>query len=135
LREAKRQLDERRAAEARPIPRSRPDRLKEAERRLQEERRTEQRANEAYESYRARGVGRTDRRFSPAATPKPYTPPATPAGEVNVTDPDSKLVRLHQISPTRPIRRPHRVAAGGHHRQPPGMKLPVEGSGGVRARG
>ena len=32
LREAKRRLDERRAAEARPIPRSRPDRLKEGKR-------------------------------------------------------------------------------------------------------
>ncbi|MDP9376030.1 MAG: transposase, partial [Actinomycetota bacterium] len=33
VREAKRRLDERRAAEARPIPRSRPERLKEAKRR------------------------------------------------------------------------------------------------------
>ena len=37
LREAKRRLDERRAEEARPIPRSRPERLKEAKRRLEEE--------------------------------------------------------------------------------------------------
>jgi transposase len=37
LREAKRRLDERRADEARPIPRSRPDRLNEAKRRLAEE--------------------------------------------------------------------------------------------------
>ena len=93
LREAKRRLDERRAAEAKPIPRSRPERLTDAKRRLDEELRTERRANEAYEAYRARGVGRTGRRFSPAATPKPYAPPATPAGNVNVTDPDSKLVK------------------------------------------
>jgi hypothetical protein len=90
LREAKRRLDERRADEAKPIPRSRSERLKDAKRRLDEELWTEQRANEA---YRARGVGRTGRRFSPAATPKPYTPPATPAGKVNITDPDSKLVK------------------------------------------
>jgi transposase len=93
LREAKRRLDERRAEEANPIPRSRPERLKDAKRRLQDELATEQRANEAYEAYRARGVGRTGRRFSPAATPKPYTPPATPGGKVNITDPDSKLVK------------------------------------------
>jgi transposase len=37
LRDAKRRLDERRAAEAKSIPRSRPDRLKEAKRRLGEE--------------------------------------------------------------------------------------------------
>jgi Transposase DDE domain len=41
LREAKRGLDERRADEARPIPRSRPDRLKESKRRLEEEHRVE----------------------------------------------------------------------------------------------
>jgi transposase len=93
LREAKRRLDERRAEEAKPIPRSRSQRLKDAKRRLDEERWTEQRANEAYEAYRARGVGRTGRRFSPAATPKPYTPSATPARKVNITDLDSRLVK------------------------------------------
>ena len=93
LREAKRRLDEKRAAEQRPIPRSRPERLKEAKRRLEEELWTEQRANEAYEAYRARGVGRTGRRFSPAATPRPYSPPATPQGTINATDPDSRLVK------------------------------------------
>jgi transposase len=93
LREAKRRLDEQRAAEARPIPRSRPERLRDAKRRLQEERRAEHAANEAYEACRARGVGRTGRRFSPAATPKPYTLRATPQGKVNITDPDSKLVK------------------------------------------
>ena len=30
------------------------------------------------------------------APPKPYTPPATPAGRINVTDPDSRVVKgLH----------------------------------------
>jgi len=53
FREAKRQLDERRAAEARPIPKSRPARLKESKRRLEEELWTESRANEAYLAYRA----------------------------------------------------------------------------------
>jgi hypothetical protein len=67
--------------------------LKDAKRRLDEELWTEQRANEAREAYRARGVGRTGRRFSPAATPKPYTPPATPGGQVNITDHDSRLVK------------------------------------------
>jgi hypothetical protein len=48
LREAKRQLDERRAEQAAPIARSRPARLKEAKRRLDEELQVECRANEAY---------------------------------------------------------------------------------------
>ncbi|MDQ5834538.1 MAG: transposase, partial [Actinomycetota bacterium] len=41
LREAKRRLDERRAEEARPIARSRPERLRESRRRLQEEHQVE----------------------------------------------------------------------------------------------
>jgi transposase len=55
LREAKRRLEDQRAQEAKPIPACRPARLKEAKRRLDEELFTEQRANAAYEAYRARG--------------------------------------------------------------------------------
>jgi transposase len=91
LREAKRRLDERRADEARPIPRSRPERLKESKRRLEEEHAVERRANADYEAYRARGVMKDGRRFG--RPPTPYQPPATPAGKVNVTDPDSRNVK------------------------------------------
>jgi transposase len=61
LRDAKRRLDERRAAEACPVPRDRADRLREAKRRLEEEHRVECQANAAYEAYRARGVDGTAR--------------------------------------------------------------------------
>jgi hypothetical protein len=54
LREAKRRLDEQRAAEARPIPRSRPERLAESKRRLEEQHQVECQANADYEAYRAR---------------------------------------------------------------------------------
>jgi hypothetical protein len=91
LREAKRRLDERRAEEARPIPRSRPERLKEAKRRLEEEHMVECRANADYEAYRARGVMKDGRRFG--RPPNPYQPPITPAGKINVTDPDSRNVK------------------------------------------
>ena len=91
LREAKRQLDERRAKEARPIPASRPARVKEAKRRLEEELRVECQANATYEAYRARGVMKDGRRFG--RPPNPHQPPATPAGKVNLTDPDSKNVK------------------------------------------
>jgi transposase len=91
LREAKRRLDERRAAEARPIPKSRPERLREAKRRLEEDHEVHCRANEAYEAYRARGVMKDGRRFG--MPPTPYTPPATPEGKVNVADPDSRNVK------------------------------------------
>jgi nucleotide-binding universal stress UspA family protein len=38
-------------------------------------------------------AGRTGRRFSPGATPNPYTPPTMPEGKVNITDLDAKLVK------------------------------------------
>jgi transposase len=91
LRDARRRLDEKRAEEGRPVPRSRPERLRESKRRLEEEHRVECQANAAYEAYRARGVMKDGRRFG--RPPKPYEPPATPAGKVNVTDPDSRNLK------------------------------------------
>jgi transposase len=91
LREAKRRLDEQRAAEGRSIPRSRPERLREAKRRLEEEHAVECQANADYEAYRARGVMKDGRRFG--RPPNPHTPPDTPAGKINVTDPDSRNVK------------------------------------------
>jgi transposase len=91
LREAKKRLEERRAEEARPIPGPRPLRLKDAQRRLEEEHRVECEANTAYEAYRARGRMKDGRRFG--RPPDPHEPPATPAGKINVTDPDSRNVK------------------------------------------
>jgi hypothetical protein len=65
--------------------------LKEAKRRLEEELWTECQANRAYEAYRARGRMKDGRRFG--RPPDPYQPPATPAGKINLTDPDSRLVK------------------------------------------
>jgi transposase len=93
LAEAKRRLEQRRAEEARPIPASRQRRLREAQRRLEHELETECRANEAYEAYRARGVMRNGRRLGAHSPPKPYTPPTTPRGKINTTDPDSRNVK------------------------------------------
>jgi hypothetical protein len=89
-REAKRQLEAQRAKEARPVARTRGKRLKEAKRRLDEELWTEVRANRAYERYRS-GRMKDGRRFS--RPPDPYTPPATPQGQINLTDPDSHVVK------------------------------------------
>ena len=90
-RDARRQLDERRKSEARPISRSRTDRLREAARRLEQEHAAECEANAAYEEYRGRGVMKDGRRFG--APPKPYEPPEAPAGRINTTDHDSRIVR------------------------------------------
>jgi transposase len=91
FREAKRRLDEQRAKEAKPIPRSRPARLREAKNRLQEELWTEQRANAAYESWRARGVMANGRKLNTPA--KPHVPSERPEGKVNVVDPDSRNLK------------------------------------------
>jgi transposase len=91
LREAKQRLEAERAADPQPVPRSRPKRVKEAKRRLEEELWTETRANRAYEAYRARGRMKDGRRFG--RPPDPYQPPATPEGPINVTDPDSRVVK------------------------------------------
>src|ERR687898_1252937 len=90
LREAKKRLEAERSADPQPVPRDRPQRLKEAKRRLDEELWTEVRANAAYERYRS-GRMKDGRRFS--RPPDPYTPPATPQGEINLTDPDSRVVK------------------------------------------
>jgi hypothetical protein len=80
LREAKRQLDERRAEQAIPIARSRPQRLKDAKRRLDQELWIERRANEAYAAY-ARGVsGAPVAGSAPRRRPSPTRrPPRRPA--------------------------------------------------------
>jgi transposase len=91
LREAKQRLEAERAANPQPVPRSRPQRLKEAKRRLEEELFSEVRANQAYEAYRARGRMKDGRRFG--RPPDPYQPPDTPEGRINVTDPDSRVVK------------------------------------------
>jgi len=91
LREARRQLDEHRRREAKPIPRSRAERLLEAERRLQQDLAVERHANEAYAHYRAHGRDTQGRRLGRPA--KPYEPPETPAGKINTTDPDSRNVK------------------------------------------
>jgi transposase len=93
LREGRRALEELRAREARPVPRSRSERLVESARRLEEELRVEQQANAAYEAWRSRGVAADGtRRMAPGST-KSYRPPELPAGQVNTTDPDSRLVK------------------------------------------
>src|SRR5919109_1164400 len=92
-REAKKRLEAERSANPQPVPRDRPKRLKRAQRRLDEELWTEVRANAAYEAWRARGIAADGSRRMAPGTAKPYTPPPMPEGRVNVTDPDSKVVK------------------------------------------
>jgi transposase len=90
LREARQRLEQRRAEQTQPVPRSRPRRLLEGKRRLEEELVVERDAHAQYEAYRARGVMKNGRRFG--RPPNPRTPPTVPEGKVNITDLDSRLV-------------------------------------------
>jgi transposase len=91
LREAKRQLDRDRWDGAAEVPRSRPERLREAGQRLEDDLAAERRGNEAYEQYRVHGRTKDGRRLP--SPPKPYVPPASPQGEVNLTDPDARVMK------------------------------------------
>ncbi len=94
LREARQRLEQRRVEEARPIPKSRPDRLRECRRRLEEDLAVERGAVERQAEFWARGVAADGRPLG--RRPKPYTPPATPVGEINTSDPDSRRLKAPQ---------------------------------------
>ena len=89
-REAHRQLERQRWEDPDPIPSSREGRLLLAAERLEDDLGAERAGNEAYEAYRQRGRMRDGRRFG--RPPNAYQPPEVPAGKVNITDPDSKVM-------------------------------------------
>jgi len=91
LLEAKRQLDQDRWQAADPIRRSRCERLWEAGRRLEADLAAEARGNMEYEAYRAGGRMKDGRRFG--KPPTPYDPPVWPQGKVDLTDPDSRVMK------------------------------------------
>jgi transposase len=92
LREAKEELERERAENPEPVRRDRAARLETCRRRLAEDWQAEHRANERYETYRARGVMKNGRRFG--APPKPYSPPEAPEGKINTTDPDARRMKF-----------------------------------------
>jgi transposase len=92
LKDAKRRLEERRAARPEPVPRDRERRLEMCHHRLVEDWRAEHQANRAYEAYRARGVMADGRRFG--RPPDPYEPPELPVGKINTTDPDARRMKF-----------------------------------------
>jgi transposase len=91
LREARRHLEARRWQGAGPVPRSRDDRLRFAAQCLEDDLAAERRGNKAYEDLREHR--RLHDRGRLGGPTKPYTPPEIPAGEVNVTDPDSRRMK------------------------------------------
>jgi transposase len=95
LREAKQALEAERAAEARPVPRNRPERLAECKHRLEEDWQLERRVVAEHAAWHARGIASDgSRRMAGArANIKPYPLAEQPAGKLNVTDPDSRNLK------------------------------------------
>ncbi len=97
---ARRELESRREREAEPIPRDREDRLFQALGRLEENHRVDLAANDAYERWRSSSrdtLGRVMKGNS-----KPYVPREAPDGTINLSDPDSRVMRSKGL--------PHRQA-------------------------
>ncbi|MBV8576228.1 MAG: transposase [Acetobacteraceae bacterium] len=98
-RAAHKELIRRREQDAKPIARSRAERLLEALDRLEQNRQVEIQASEDYEKWWAqrRASGVAGPRLG--MPPKPWTPPLVPDGVMNKTDPDSRMMRT-QGQPT-----------------------------------
>jgi transposase len=90
-REAARQLDAHREQEAAPVPRGRTQRLEDAKRRLEQQLAVDAQVNAIYEDFHANGRDSLGRRIG--RHPKPRVAPVLPEGNVNLTDPDSRLVQ------------------------------------------
>jgi transposase len=94
---ARRELEARREAQAQPIPRDREDRLFQALGRLEANHRVDLAANEAYERWRATARDTKGRVLK--GNSKPYTPPELPEGVINLSDPDSRVMRTQGTPP------------------------------------
>ena len=94
---ARRELEEQRACQARPVPRDREDRLFQALGRLEENHRVDLAANEAYERWRATERDTLGRVLK--GNSKPFVPPGLPEGTINLSDPDSRVMRTQGTPP------------------------------------
>jgi transposase len=90
-REARRHLEAERWQTATPIARCREQRLRDAAGRLEDDLAAKSRGMRAYEAYRAAGQMKDGRRFG--RPPNPWQAPSVPAGTVNLTDPDTQLMK------------------------------------------
>jgi hypothetical protein len=94
---ARRGLEAQRERERRPIPRDREDRLFQALGRLEQNHRLDLAANAAYEHWRAT-AGDTKGRVLKGNS-KPFSVPELPDGVINLSDPDSRVMRTQGTPP------------------------------------
>jgi len=98
LRAGRRDLERHRERQQRPIPRDHDERLFEAARRLEQSHQVEVATNALYEQWRAGAVDRRGRRLHGIGL-KPWSPPQIPAGTINTSDPDSRVMRTQGTPP------------------------------------
>ena len=94
---ARRELDAHRARQARAVPRDRDDRRFQVLARLEENHRVHLAANEAYERWRQTARDTKGRVLK--GNSKPYVAPELPEGQVNLSDPDSRVMRTQGMPP------------------------------------
>jgi Transposase DDE domain/Transposase domain (DUF772) len=97
FRVARRELEEQRAREGRPIPRDREDRLFQALGRLEQNHRMDLAVNQVYEHWRATARDTKGRVLK--GNSKPFVPPEVPDGVINLSDPDSRVMRTQGTPP------------------------------------
>jgi transposase len=97
FRVARSELEAHRAQQARAIPRDREGRLLEALERFEENQRVDVQANETYERWR--GTARDTKGRVLKGNSKPYLPPELPEGVINLSDPDSRVMRTQGTPP------------------------------------
>jgi transposase len=97
LRAARRELETHRAQQARDVPRDRDDRRFQALERLEENLRVELDANDVYEHWRASSRDIKGRVMK--GNSKPFTAPQEPEGQINLSDPDSRVMRTQGMPP------------------------------------
>jgi hypothetical protein len=97
FRVARSELETQRARQAQPIARDREDRLLGALERFQENQRVDLAANEAYDRWRVTARDTKGRVLK--GNSKPFTPPEMPEGVINLSDPDSRVMRTQGTPP------------------------------------
>jgi transposase len=98
-REGRKELLRKREQDAKPIARSRPERLLETVHRLEENHLVEIQASEAYAAWRAARAAGGVPGQKLGMPPRPFTPSPVPEGVMNKTDHDSRMMRT-QGQPT-----------------------------------
>src|SRR5436305_5036686 len=94
---ARRELEAHRARHAQPIPRDREDRLFQALGRFEQNHRVELAAHEDYDRWRASARDTKGRVLK--GNSKPFTAPELPAGVINLSDPDARVMRTQGTPP------------------------------------